>query len=616
MPKQVALRDPERVACRVAPAMTVLSKIAGPLVTLLDVSGRAVLKLIGQGERSESRVSDEEIQSLMAEAETAGVIEAGERKLISGVMRLADRSVRGAMTPRHEVEWFDVNADAAAVRALLDNTGHSILPAGESIDDIHGVVRIRDMLRAALAGEDLSVRRFVKSAPVIIDTMDSLDVLPVLRDAAIPLALVHDEYGHFEGIVTPANLMEVIIGAGEAPHEEPAAVRLGPERWSLAGSLAADEMAELLGISLPRDRGYQTAAGFLLARLQRREVGRGLAGREALVQAVAQGRQLFGLDLELAGRLENGRHAPFGLGQPLGVELHPVAVAVQVGHGFAGSDAGRFDSVVDALQMGVVAQQLLDLVGGGVQALQGRIVFAVQCGQGLAGAVQQRLRVGQAVVVAADGFPFAGAQFQAVEFARLPGQAFAFLLQGFGVALRGLQRLAGFLPLLPGLLHLARQRLMAALGVEHLALAGSPQQALVRVLAVDVHQLFAQLAQLAQGHRQAVDEGLAARLRVDGAAQDQGVVAVQLVLLQPGPQGCGHIEDRADIGAFAALAQHAGIAARAQRQRQRVHQNRLAGPGFTRKYGEARLELDLGAVDDHEIPDMQGTQHEGSFHVV
>lgn len=268
VPKQVALRDPERVACRVAPAMTVLSKIAGPLVTLLDVSGRAVLKLIGQGERSESRVSDEEIQSLMAEAETAGVIEAGERKLISGVMRLADRSVRGAMTPRHEVEWFDVNADAAAVRALLDNTGHSILPAGESIDDIHGVVRIRDMLRAALAGEDLSVRRFVKSAPVIIDTMDSLDVLPVLRDAAIPLALVHDEYGHFEGIVTPANLMEVIIGAGEAPHEEPAAVRLGPERWSLAGSLAADEMAELLGISLPRDRGYQTAAGFLLAQFQ------------------------------------------------------------------------------------------------------------------------------------------------------------------------------------------------------------------------------------------------------------------------------------------------------------------------------------------------------------
>ncbi|HWK95755.1 MAG TPA: hemolysin family protein [Pseudolabrys sp.] len=268
VPKQVALRDPERVACRVAPAMTVLSKIAAPLVTLLDVSGRTVLKLIGQSERSESRVSDEEIQSLMAEAETAGVIEAGERKLISGVMRLADRSVRGAMTPRHEVEWIDVNADDATVRRVLDDTRHAILPAGENIDDISGVVRIRDMLRAALAGEDLSVHRFVKAAPVIIDTMDSLDVLPVLRDAAIPLALVHDEYGHFEGIVTPANLMEVIIGAGEASHEEPSAVRLGPDRWSLAGSLAADEMAELLGIALPRDRGYQTAAGFLLAQFQ------------------------------------------------------------------------------------------------------------------------------------------------------------------------------------------------------------------------------------------------------------------------------------------------------------------------------------------------------------
>lgn len=273
VPKQIALRDPERVACRVAPAMTVLSKIAAPLVTLLDVSGRTVLKLIGQSERRESRVSDEEIQSLMAEAETAGVIEAGERQLISGVMRLADRSVRGAMTPRHEVEWIDVNADDATVRRVLDSSRHALLPAGENIDDIHGVVRLRELLRAALAGEDLSVRRFVRTAPVVIDTMDSLDVLPVLRDAAIPLALVHDEYGHFEGIVTPANLMEVIVGAGKAFHdtasqEEPAAVRLGPDRWSLAGSLAADEMADLLSVALPRDRGYQTAAGFLLAQFQ------------------------------------------------------------------------------------------------------------------------------------------------------------------------------------------------------------------------------------------------------------------------------------------------------------------------------------------------------------
>ena len=268
VPKQVALRDPEGVAARVAPAMMVLSKIAGPLVTLLDFSGRTILRLIGQGERSESKVSDEEIQSLMAEAETAGVIEAGERKLISGVMRLADRSVRGAMTPRHEVEWLHCDADEETVRRVLDETRHALLPAGESIDDIRGVVRVRDLLSAALAGEKLEVRRFVKAAPVVIDTMDSLDVLPVLRDAPVPLALVHDEYGDFEGIVTLANLMDVIIGAGKASHDEPSAVRLGNDRWSLAGSLAADEMAELLGFALPRERGYQTTAGFLLAQFQ------------------------------------------------------------------------------------------------------------------------------------------------------------------------------------------------------------------------------------------------------------------------------------------------------------------------------------------------------------
>ena len=273
VPKQVALRDPEGVAAKVAPAMTVLSKIAGPLVTLLDLSGRLILRLIGQGGRGESKVSDEEIQSLMAEAETAGVIDAGERQLISGVMRLADRSVRGAMTPRHEVEWIDCNADEKTVLRILTETRHSLLPAGETIDDIHGVVRVRDLLSAALAGEDLSVRSFVKTAPVVIDSMDSLDVLPVLRDAEIPLALVHDEYGHFEGIVTQTNLMDVITGTGRTFHnagrEEPSAVRLGSDRWSLSGTLAADEMAEILGIALPRTRGYQTAAGFLLAQFQR-----------------------------------------------------------------------------------------------------------------------------------------------------------------------------------------------------------------------------------------------------------------------------------------------------------------------------------------------------------
>ncbi|MCW5693129.1 MAG: HlyC/CorC family transporter [Pseudolabrys sp.] len=268
VPKQIALRDPERIATLVAPAMTLLSKIAGPLVSLLDVSGRAVLRLLGQHERRENKVSDEEIQSLMAEAETAGVIEADERRLISGVMRLADRSVRGAMTPRHEVEWLDIGADAAAVRRILDDTRHTLLPAGDDIDAMVGVVRVHDLLRAALNGEDLTVRRFVREAPVVLDTMDSLDVLPMLRDAPNPLALVHDEYGHFEGIVTLANLMQVIIGSAPAPDEEPSAVRLDDGRWSLAGSLPADEMAELLGFTLPPGRSYHTAAGFLLAQMK------------------------------------------------------------------------------------------------------------------------------------------------------------------------------------------------------------------------------------------------------------------------------------------------------------------------------------------------------------
>ena len=171
VPKQVALRDPERVACRVAPAMTVLSKIAAPLVTLLDVSGRIVLKLIGQSERGTSRVSDEEIQSLMAEAETAGVIEAGERQLISGVMRLADRSVRGAMP-------FLAAADSVSVIVVDDGSRFIGEPGAD--------------LALFLARHGLSVT-VLRVPPVEGDVAAAM--LNVVSDEGIDM-LVMGAYGH------------------------------------------------------------------------------------------------------------------------------------------------------------------------------------------------------------------------------------------------------------------------------------------------------------------------------------------------------------------------------------------------------------------------------------
>jgi putative hemolysin len=270
VPKQIALRNPEMVATRVAPTMTILAHVARPLVWLLDFSGRALLRLLRQDTPAQSGVSDDEIKTLIAEAETAGIIEPGERKLISGVMRLSDRSVSAMLTPRTDVDWIDLTASDKKIRDTLRQSPHSRLPAGNSVDDLVGVVQKRDLFAAALARKAFDVRAFIRKAPVIHDTADALSALAVLRDAEVPMALVHDEYGHFEGIITAANLMETVLGEfrANAGDDGPDAVRRGDGSWLLAGSMAVDEMAEQLGFTLPPKHDYKTVAGFILAQLQ------------------------------------------------------------------------------------------------------------------------------------------------------------------------------------------------------------------------------------------------------------------------------------------------------------------------------------------------------------
>ena len=270
VPKQIALRNPERVAIMVAPAMTVLSKVAAPLVWLLDLSGRAVLWLLGQSGESATKVTDEEIRTIIAEAEHHGTIESAERNMIAGVMRLGDRAVRGIMTPRTEVDWLDLTASRADIRKALMEARHSRLPAAEgSIDAMVGVVQTRQILAALLERKAFDPRAFVRPAPIVHDNADALDVLATLRQAAVPMALVHDEYGVFEGLVTPADVLETIAGVFRADVGEdgPPAVEREDGSWLIAGHMPADEMADLLGIALGGRRDYETVAGFVLAHL-------------------------------------------------------------------------------------------------------------------------------------------------------------------------------------------------------------------------------------------------------------------------------------------------------------------------------------------------------------
>lgn len=271
VPKHLALRDPERIACFVAPLMTWLSRAAAPAVWLLDASTKAVFRLLGLREEADSRVTEEEIRTMIAEAETAGILEGEERRMITGVMRLGDRPVRGIMTPRTDVDWIDAAAPEEEIRQRLITTPHSRLPVGEGSPDVMiGVVQTRELLASILSGRGCDVRGVVRKAPIIPETLDALDALSTLRDAEVPMGLIHDEYGNFEGLVTPADILEAIAGVfrSDLVDSDPYAVQRDDGSWLLSGAMPIDEMVERIGVVLPPDRSYQTVAGFVLAQLQ------------------------------------------------------------------------------------------------------------------------------------------------------------------------------------------------------------------------------------------------------------------------------------------------------------------------------------------------------------
>ena len=269
VPKRLALRRPEPIAVIVAAPMIWLSRAAAPLVWLLDGASGALFWLLRLPGHAEDHVTAEELQLIVAEASKSGVIEEHERTIISGVVRLADRPVREVMTPRTDVEWLDADLDEAGVRQALMASGHSRLPVAEgSVDAVIGVVQARDVAQALFRGEALNLRALMRPAPVVLDQIDAMDALDTMRAAEVPMALIHDEYGHFEGIVTPANLLAAIAGefaSDSHPDDAPAIVERDDGSLLVAGQTAADLLAERLGIALPEDRDYATVAGLALS---------------------------------------------------------------------------------------------------------------------------------------------------------------------------------------------------------------------------------------------------------------------------------------------------------------------------------------------------------------
>jgi putative hemolysin len=272
VPKQIALRSPEPIAVVMSRPMRWLAVVTAPFVWLLDRSSKLIFSIIGLDRESRNQVTAEELHLVVAEAQTAGVLEEDERAMISGIVRLADRPVREVMTPRTEIDWIDVDATPEEIRQTLLESPHSRIPVADgAVENIVGVIQTRDVMAALLDGQAIDLKRLCLTAPVIPDLMDAMDALAVLRNADVPLALVHDEYGHLDGIVTPGSILAALAGtfAHDVEHgEEPPLVEREDGSWLVSGAASADLLADRLGVNLPHERDYSTVAGFALSVLK------------------------------------------------------------------------------------------------------------------------------------------------------------------------------------------------------------------------------------------------------------------------------------------------------------------------------------------------------------
>lgn len=269
VPKQVALRLAAPIAIATARPMALLARVAAPLVWLLDASSGLLIRLLGVKPGGQSSITAEELHMLFADATRSGVIESEQHQMLAGVVRLAQRPVREVMTPRTDLDWIDVNADEEAIRAMLEESPHSVWPVADgSPDRVMGLVRVREVLGAMLAGEGVMLETLMKKAEVVPDQLDAVDALRVLQQADIAMAMVHDEYGHLDGVVTPVDLLTALVGdfaSDQDPDDTPGIVERDDGSLLVAGSLSADALADRLDLDYGDDREFATVAGFCLA---------------------------------------------------------------------------------------------------------------------------------------------------------------------------------------------------------------------------------------------------------------------------------------------------------------------------------------------------------------
>jgi putative hemolysin len=267
-PKRIALGNPERWAVIAAPPMHAFARVATPLVRLLGASTDAVLWVLRVKPSTRQAASDEEVKLLLEEGMAAGTFERAEIEIVKRLFRMSDRRVGDLLTPRTDVVWLDTNDPDEEVTRTVLAYDHDYFPvAAGNVDRVLGIVRSRDIVARMAAHQPVDLPTLMHTPLVIPEGQRALAALDLLRAQGEPMAVVIDEYGETEGIVTLTDILESLVGEFASPEGEPDVVRRGDGSLLLDGMLPIHELKDLLHVEeLPNEEdGYRTLAGFLMA---------------------------------------------------------------------------------------------------------------------------------------------------------------------------------------------------------------------------------------------------------------------------------------------------------------------------------------------------------------
>lgn len=275
MPKRLALNNPEKIATAVAIPMQMLSKITFPVVQLLSASTEMLMRLLNIRPSTEPLVTEEEVRVLIAQGTEAGTFEEAEQDMVERVFRLGDRRVSAVMTPRPEIVWLDLDDSAEINRQAIIDSNHSryLVCQGE-LDNVLGIIRVNDLLTDCLSAKPLDLTKALQRPVYVPESTPGLKILELFKQSGTQMAIVVDEYGVIQGLVTLNDILEEIVGDIPSINQvdEPQAVRREDGSWLVDGMLSVDEFFELFDIEelFREQRGnYHTVGGFVVTQLGR-----------------------------------------------------------------------------------------------------------------------------------------------------------------------------------------------------------------------------------------------------------------------------------------------------------------------------------------------------------